>query len=94
MTARELAQAVIAELHAPQYNPSAAKHYRRLAIIDYAQACQRAPLSTPQQTLDAFAEAALCAETAVRMGADRESLEMVLAMVARHWTEKLTKGMN
>ena len=91
MTARELAANIIAELDHPQYNPDAAKHYRRLAIIDYAQAFKLAPRRTAAETCRAFEDAALLIEKAIRMGANRQSLEDTLSRIGAYWTEKLTK---
>ena len=92
MTARELAASIIAELDHPQYNSDAAKHYRRLAIMDYAQAFKLAPKRTAAETCRAFEEAALLVEKAIRMGAHRQSLEETLSRIGAYWTEKLSTG--
>ncbi len=92
MTARELAASIIAELDHPQYNSDAAKHYRRLAIMDYAQAFKLAPSRTAAETCRAFEEAALLVEKAIGMGAGRQSLEETLSRIRAYWTEKLVNG--
>ena len=91
MTAREVAASIIAEMESPSYNPSAARHYRRLAIIDYAQAFKRSPICSSEETCRAFQEAAFLVEKAIRMGADRESIEDALSCVAAYWAKKLNE---
>lgn len=89
MTAREVAAHIISEMEETSHNPTAARHYRRLAIIDYARAFKRSPFCTAEETRRAFQDAAFFVEKAIRVGANQESLEESLSLIAHHWTKVL-----
>lgn len=92
ISSREVAKSIIAEMQGVvrECSPVEAKAYRRLAIIDYAQALKHSGERTPEQNERAFQDAAFMAEKAISKGACADKLEDSFRGLRAYWLPRLS----
>jgi hypothetical protein len=68
-----------------EYNPTAADHYRRLSIMDYAEYLKRSPESSSDMNSIVFENVVTLAEKAISLGASRERINGAFAGLRDYW---------
>ncbi len=91
---QETAKSIIKEMQAVQdeCQPEAAKYYRRMSIISYAEALKNAPTRSKEMTEQCFQEAYLYSEKAISLGIREERMEASFANLRAYWLPRLKDG--
>jgi len=88
---QERVRAIIADMQGTprEYSPDASDHYRRLAIMDYAEYLKRSPERSPEMNAIVFENVVTLAEKAISLGASRERIDGAFAGLRDYWIPRL-----
>jgi hypothetical protein len=91
---RETAKAIVAEMEGTgqECNLSAGKYFKRLAILDYAEALKRSPECTPETTAAAIERAYTFAERAIQCGVPEEQIDEAFSRLRAYWLPRLAQS--
>lgn len=91
-THAELAQALcneFADTGRKRLDPDAAKHYQRVAVIDYATFLKESPFRSPEINERALERAMLYRAAALRAGANEEAIEKTFRQLRQYWIPRI-----
>ena len=90
-TTREIVRSIIAEMEGivKEFNPSAADHYRRLSIMDYADYLKSSPERSPELNKIVFENVITLEEKAISLGSSRARIEETFASLRGYWLPRL-----
>jgi hypothetical protein len=88
---REIAKNLIASVEQTELDclPDAGKRFKRIAIIDYAQALQRSPCRSVEENERYLGEAHLYAQRAVSCGVSEDDIDESFSRLRSFWLPKL-----
>ena len=87
---QEVAKSLIAEMQGTrEFDPSASKHFARIALIDYANALRRSPERSPEENQRWLVGAYEYHARAVACGANEDELDESFARIRAYWIPKL-----
>jgi hypothetical protein len=89
---REIAEKLVREMgltiDTPD-DPAAARHYRRLAVLDYAAYLKNSPGRSLEANEMALQNVYIFAEKAISLGVSREAMDESFARLRNYWLPKL-----
>ena len=91
---REIAKAIISEMEDVQRDsgPFAAEHYRRIAVMTYANYLKRSPERSKEMNQQCLEESYLHFEKAISLGIPEERMEESFARLRDYWLPRLKEA--